>query len=175
MGRRWGGRRVGDGAALVGFGVATALTAFSGGRSTRKGLVGWYEGLAKAPFNPPPWLFAPVWVALYGLSTVSGWRVYRRPRSAERRRALVLWAAQLGMNGLWSWLFFAKRRTRAALVDCALLFVTAGAYVRVARGVDRWAARLFAPHVGWLGFATLLNEEIVRRNPVASESALPAA
>lgn len=158
--------RLADGVALAGFGLLTGLTALAGGRSTRGGLSRWYEKLNKPPFQPPAWLFAPVWTVLYGLIATSGWRIYRRPSSPRRRRALGLWAAQLGLNGLWSWLFFGKQRPRTALADCALLLGTAVAYLPAAHGVDKTAARLFVPYVGWLSFATLLNEEIVRRNPL---------
>lgn len=158
--------RSADGAALLGFGLLTSLTALAGRHSTRGGLSPWYEQLNKPPFQPPGWLFAPAWTLLYGLIATSGWRIYRRAHSLGRRRALDLWAAQLGLNGLWSWLFFGKRRPRAALADSALLLGTAVAYVRAAQGVDRTAAKLFMPYVGWLAFATLLNEEIVRRNPL---------
>jgi len=163
-----------DGAALVGFGLLTSLAAVAGGRSTRGGLSPWYEKLNKPPFQPPAWLFAPVWTFLYGLIALSGWRIYRCSRSPRRERVLGLWAAQLGLNGLWSWLFFGKRRPRAALVDSALLLGTAVAYVGAAHGVDRTAAKLFVPYVGWLSFATLLNEEIVRRNPSPGAGRLAA-
>jgi len=91
--------------------------------------------------------------------------VYESRRAPSRDRALGLWAAQLGLNGLWSWLFFEKRSPRAALVDCALLLATSGAYAKTARHVDKAAAKLFVPYVGWVAFATLLNAAIVRRNP----------
>ncbi len=153
------------GTALFGFALATGLTALASSRSARRPLSPWYAQLDKPPFQPPAWLFAPVWTLLYGLIATSGWRVYRRPQSGQRRRALRLWAAQLGLNGLWSPLFFGWHRPRAALVDSALLLTTAASYAKVARDVDRPAARLFVPYLAWVGFATLLNEEIVRRNP----------
>ena len=159
--------RVGsDGAAaLLGFAALTTVTALAGMRSTRKGLSPWYEALRKPAFQPPARVFAPTWTLLYGLIATSGFRVYRKPRSVQRQRALRLWGAQLAFNGVWSWLFFAERRPRAALADCVVLLATAGAYVKVANDVDPLAAKLFVPYVGWLGFATVLNEEIVRLNP----------
>lgn len=157
--------RAAGAAALVGFALVVALAAMSGGRSSRRPPSTWYDRLNKPPFQPADWLFAPVWTVLYACIAVSGWRVFRQPPSTQRRRALRLWTAQLGLNGLWSWLFFGKRQTGLALVDSTLLLATTVAYARVARDVDSLASRLFVPYVGWVGFATLLNEEIVRRNP----------
>lgn len=144
--------------------------ALAGSRATQRGLP-WYCRLNKPPFQPPTWLFAPVWTVLYAAIAISGWRVYRQPRSLLRRRALRLWGAQIGLNGMWSWLFVGGRMTWAALADCLLLSAPAGAYVRVARQIDRSAARLFLPYVAWVGFATRLNQEVVRRNPTVRSAA----
>lgn len=152
---------------LLPFAGATGLTAFVGSRSTRHGLPRWYEDLEKPPFQPPARVFAPVWSTLYGLISVSGWRVYRAPPSRARTRALALWGTQLVLNGAWSRLFFSRHRARLALADCAGLLALASTYAAVARRVERNAAALFAPYIAWLGFALLLNEEIVRRNPSA--------
>lgn len=76
-----------------------------------------------------------------------------------------LWWLQLALNGLWPWLFFGMRRPRAALVDSALLLGTSAAFARSVRRVDRRASRLFVPYLGWLAFVTILNGDIVRRNP----------
>src|SRR5262249_15819923 len=124
---------------LLGFGAVTGLAAMAGGRITSRGLGHWYESLRKPPFQPPVWAFGPIWTVLYGLIAISGWRVFGRPRSAGRRRALRLWATQLGLNGAWSWAFFGSRRPVLALTDCALLFATVAAYVKAARSVDRVA------------------------------------
>jgi len=106
-----------------------------------------------------------MWTGLYGLIAASGLRTYAAPKGPRRRAALGLWAAQLALNGLWPRLFFGRRRPRAALVDSALLLATSAAYAGIARRVDPTASKLFAPYLGWLAFATLLNAEIVRRNP----------
>ena len=124
----------------------------------------WYRSLKKPPFNPPPAVFPPVWTALYGLMAVSAWRVWRKPKSPERTAALALWAGQLGLNAAWSWIFFARRRPGAALVDLLGLHGFISAYLAKARKVDRAAAWMLAPYLAWVSFAGLLNEEIVRRN-----------
>jgi translocator protein len=105
-----------------------------------------------------------VWTGLYALIALSGYRVWREPRSRQRRRALGLWGAQLLLNAAWSPLFFGLRRPLAALVDVVLLTGTAAAYAATARRVDRPAAIMMLPYLGWLGYATALNEEIWRLN-----------
>jgi len=151
--------------ALLPFLGLTATVAALGSGATRKGRGLWYRLLRKPSFNPPARVFGPVWTALYAMMSWSAYRIWRKPPSPERTRALALWGAQLGLNGLWSPLFFGKRAIRAALVDLGGLALAIGAYIRAAAKVDRSAAALMVPYLGWVGFAGLLNAEIVRRNP----------
>lgn len=149
--------------ALAGFAGAVTASALVGGLTQRKGNA-WYRTLRKPSFNPPDWIFGPVWTGLYGLMAASAYRVWRRPSSAERSRALTLWGAQLAANAAWTPLFFGARRPAWALGDLALLLVGIGAYINEARKVDRPAAWMMAPYAAWSSFAALLNEEIVRLN-----------
>jgi benzodiazapine receptor len=152
------------GAAL---GVITGLTASAawlGAKSTSRSVDGWYDGLRKPWFTPPKSVFGPVWTGLYALIALSGYRVWRAPRSRERRRALGLWGAQLVLNAAWSPLFFGMRRPLAALVDLVLLHRTATAYAEAARDVDRPAALMMLPYRGWLAYAGALNGAIWRLN-----------
>jgi tryptophan-rich sensory protein len=145
-----------------GFALATAAAAALGGRSSRPGP--WYRSLRKSKATPPDGVFGPVWGALYAAMAFSAWRVWRRPRSPERNRALALWAAQLGLNASWSPAFFAKRNPRAALAIVAALVPTLAAYVRAAWRVDRLAAAVLVPYLGWTSFATYLNAQVVKKN-----------
>jgi translocator protein len=150
--------------ALLAIGGATLVSAALGARATRRNK-GWYRLLRKSPLTPPDVAFPVVWTALYGASAVSAARVYRSPPSPQRSRALVLWGVQQALNAAWSPLFFQRHRPRAALADIGLLGVAIGAYAHSASQVDRAAAALVAPYLGWVGFASHLNREIVRRNP----------
>ena len=150
--------------ALGTFGALTAGSALVGGGAS-DGRQLWYRRLRKPPFQPPSWVFAPVWTVLYGLMSFSAWRVWNRPAGPKRSWALALWGVQLGFNALWSPLFFRKHRKRAALVDIAALGVSLAAYTATARKVDPGAAWMMAPYLAWVGFASALNEEIVRLNP----------
>ncbi len=152
----------------VALGVFSALTLGAGtlsARVTGGGEQRWYKRLKKPPFQPPGAVFGPVWTVLYGFIAVSAWRVWNRPAGPARSRALALWALQLGLNSAWSWIFFGKHRPRAALLDIAALGPSIAAYAAAARQVDKGAAWMMAPYLGWVAFATLLNEEVVRLNP----------
>jgi benzodiazapine receptor len=151
--------------ALLGFAGLTSAAASIGARATIKGKGLWYRALDKPPFTPPDWLFGPVWSVLYAMMTISAWRVYRKEPSTARSVALGLWAGQLGLNAAWSVLFFGEHKKAAALVDLGLLMGSIGGYMVAAKKVDRTAAFLMLPYLGWCGFAGALNEEIVRRNP----------
>lgn len=157
------GRR--DALGLATFGLLSAGAALAGSRATVPAVNSrWYRRLRKPRYQPPPQAFGPAWTALYALQAVSAWRVWRKPSGASRSVALELWGAQLGLNALWSYVFFARRRLGLGLAELALLLGTVGAYAAVARRVDRPAAWLVAPYLGWLGFAATLNADIVRRN-----------
>lgn len=149
--------------ALAGFAGAVAASALVGGL-TQKNSRSWYRTLRKPSFNPPDWIFGPVWTGLYALMAGSAYRVWKTPPSPERSRALGWWGAQLAANAAWTPLFFGAKRPAWALVDLALLLGGIGAYVNAARKVDRPAAWMMAPYAAWSGFASLLNEEIVRLN-----------
>lgn len=151
--------------AFAGFAGLTAAAASLGGRATIKGKGRWYRTLRKPSFTPPDWVFAPVWTALFAMMTISAWRVFRTPPSLARSAALGLWTVQLGMNAAWSVLFFGEHKKAAALLDLGLLTTTVGGYMAAASKVDRPAALLMVPYLGWCGFAGALNEEIVRNNP----------
>lgn len=114
----------------------------------------WYAALAKPSFNPPSWLFAPVWSALYVLIGIAGWLVWSRDRTG---RAMTLWWTQLVLNFLWSPAFFAFHRIGLALVVVALLLATIWAFVALTARRLPLAALLFVPYGLWVGFATVLN------------------
>ncbi len=144
------------------FGGLAAAAAASGDVSSAKSL--WYRRLKKPPFQPPPWAFGPVWSVLYPMIAYSGYRVWQHRDAPGRKGALGWWGLQMGLNALWSHLFFSRRKPTASLVNIGILFGSIALYANAARKVDRPAAWLMAPYFGWVGFASLLNEEIVRRN-----------
>jgi tryptophan-rich sensory protein len=127
----------------------------------------WYDKLEKPAFQPPKKAFGPVWMTLYATTAVGAWRLLKAPPSPDRSKALSLWTAQLGLNAIWSKLFFGQRKAKASLVDSTSNLIDSAALTWYASKVDRPAALLFAPMVAWLALATGVNEEVWRRNPGA--------
>mgnify|MGYP001497813769 CR=1 FL=1 len=112
----------------------------------------WYQSLAKPSFNPPNWVFAPVWSILYVIIGAVGARTWL---SFRRSMAMRLWFAQL--------IFGLKDPASAMIVILGLLVSVAG-FVAVSWRQDRTAALLFLPYLAWVAFATALNAAIVVLN-----------
>ena len=117
----------------------------------------WYAGLAKPSFNPPGWIFGPVWTVLYILIAVAGRRVWQRDRSGWPMR---LWWTQLALNFLWSPVFFAAHWIGLALAVILLLLAAIVAFIVTTWRQDWPAAWLFVPYAAWVAFASLLNGSI---------------
>ncbi len=114
----------------------------------------WFASLAKPSFNPPNWLFAPVWTVIYVMIGVAGWLVWRRDRSGP---AMKLWWAQLALNFMWSPVFFALHLIGPALIVITLMLATIWAFIAVTARRQPAAALLFLPNGLWVLFATVLN------------------
>jgi tryptophan-rich sensory protein len=144
-------------AALAVFVVLCLAVAAVGGAVTGTSVGTWYAGLAKPPFNPPDWVFGPVWTVLYLMIAVAGWRVWRRRGEGDARLALGAWGLQLALNLGWSLVFFGARMIGLALVEIVLLLATIAFTAMRFWRIDPLAGALFAPYVLWVGFATMLN------------------
>jgi tryptophan-rich sensory protein len=145
---------------LLGFLAVAFAAAAVGGLATASSVSTWYVGLHQPSWNPPAWVFGPVWSLLYTLMAVAAWRVWRHHESPGVPVALGLFYAQLGLNMLWSVLFFGLRSPGWALLEIfVLLSVLAVVQVRFQR-IDRLAGLLWTPYVAWVGFATVLNATV---------------
>jgi len=116
----------------------------------------WYAGLAKPSFNPPNWVFAPVWTILYVLIAIAGWRVW----DYGLTRPQQLWWTQLVLNFLWSPTFFGLHQMGLALVIMILLLVAIVGFIRATWEPDHASAVLFVPYLIWVAFAALLNASL---------------
>lgn len=121
----------------------------------------WYDALEKPFFNPPSWVFGPVWTALYVLIAIAGWRIWMiEPAS----RAMRAWFAQMLVNWAWSPVFFLGELLWGALAVIVVMLALIVTFIVLARKIDRIAAWLFVPYLAWVSFATLLNLSIAVLN-----------
>ena len=124
----------------------------------------WYAALRKPPWNPPGWIFGPVWTALYAMMAVAAWLVWQRGGFKTQRRALSLFLVQLAFNAAWTPLFFGLHWTGVALAEIVLLWLAIAATLAAFRPVSRTAAWLLAPYLAWVSFAAVLNFTLWRLN-----------
>ncbi len=143
---------------LVVFIVACELAGILGSVFTMPSIPGWYAGLAKPSFNPPNWLFGPVWTILYALMGVAAWLVYEKGvKRPEVKKALSVFAAQLLLNALWSIVFFGAHMILGAAVVIVLLGAMILLTIRLFGKISKPAAWLLVPYILWVSFATVLN------------------
>lgn len=158
-------RNARDLAVLAGFVALCLAVAAIGGAVTATSVATWYAGLAKPSFNPPAWVFGPVWTALYLMMAFAAWRVWRARDLAGARAALGIWALQLALNLCWSLVFFGGRMIGAALAEIVVLLAAILATTHLFWRIDRLAGALLVPYAAWVGFATILNAALWRLNP----------
>lgn len=145
---------------LIALAVPLAVGGLSG-YATSSGVATWYPTLVKPPFNPPAWVFGPVWTLLYLMMGAAAFLVWRRGMDADGvKAALAAFTVQLALNGLWSLLFFGLRSPGLALVDIALLWLAIGAAVWLFWRVVPAAGLLLLPYWAWVSFAAVLNGSI---------------
>lgn len=135
-----------------------------GGAVTAESVTTWYATLNKPSFNPPNWIFGPVWTALYILMGVAAWRVWRAADRDTARGPLAVFALQLAVNLGWSVAFFGLRNPGLAVIVILALDLLVLATALMFRRIDRLAAWLLVPYLAWISFATLLNVTIWRLN-----------
>ncbi len=120
----------------------------------------WYAQLSKPVWTPPNWLFGPVWTVLYIAIAVAGWLIHYGASGVLK----YLWALQLLLNGIWSWLFFGLHLTGLALVDITALIMCIAALLIVARRVMQTVVWLLLPYLAWVSYAATLNAAIYLNN-----------
>lgn len=133
---------------LIG-GISGALTAGA--------VNGWYTTLVQPTFNPPNWVFGPVWTLLYVLMGVSHYRIWIKANTPDRTSALRIFWFQLVLNFFWSLIFFGAQQITLALVEIIVLWCCIAVMIRRFYALDRISAWINAPYLAWVGFATALN------------------
>jgi benzodiazapine receptor len=142
--------------------VAVCVTlGYLSGMVTRDSINTWYPTLTKPVFNPPNWIFAPVWTLLYIMMGIAAGLVWTSNSDEKTvRKALVFFAIQFGLNALWSYLFFGLHNPLLALAEIVLLWLMIWETYSQFKKIDKLASYLLIPYLAWVSFATILNASI---------------
>lgn len=124
----------------------------------------WYASIEKPSWNPPNWIFGPVWTTLYIVIGIAAWRLWKCGALARDRVLATALVAQWVLNFAWSGFFFGMRAPGAALVEIACLLALIALVIARGWRQDRVAAALLVPYLAWVGFATALNAALWRLN-----------
>lgn len=134
------------------------------GYATIAGVEGWYKTLHKPSFNPPNYVFGPVWTLLYLLMGISFFLVWRERSSGKKATAVRFFLVQLLLNFVWSIIFFNLHFIGWALLDILLLWLTILMMIRQFYRINKLSAMLQLPYICWVSFATALNAAIYYLN-----------
>jgi benzodiazapine receptor len=124
----------------------------------------WYVDLIKPDWNPPSWLFGPVWISLYTLMGIAAYIIWSNRDIRGAKLALTIYGVHLIFNALWSVLFFGLRSPGLALGEIIILLIFILATMILFWRINRWAGILFLPYLAWVCFATFLNYTIWQLN-----------
>ena len=117
----------------------------------------WYLNLNKPSFNPPGWVFGPVWSLLYTFMAITLWKVWSLPPSSDRKVALAWFFIQLVLNTLWSYLFFYFQWPLGAFIEILVLWFAILMTIIKFYPLAHWTIWLLIPYILWVSFATFLN------------------
>lgn len=140
------------------------LAGVSGALFTETGKGSWYQAIQKPSWNPPGWLFAPVWTTLYILMGIAFYLIWKSHFSKQKTQAMGLWIAQLVLNFFWTFIFFEMQEPGWAFVEIALLWLTILLTIFAFARINKLAAWLMVPYISWVSFAMLLNFTIWQLN-----------
>ena len=142
--------------------ITCLVVGFLSGQVTRDAIITWYPTIIKPSFNPPNWLFGPVWSMLYAMMGVAAGLVWAKIDTNQEvvKKALLFFAIQLALNTLWSYLFFGLHNPMLAFVEIILLLLMIYETFSQFKKIDKIAGYLLLPYLGWVGFASILNGSI---------------
>lgn len=148
--------------------IAIAIPVLVGGISgffTVTGVESWYQTIHKPSWNPPNWVFGPVWTTLYVMMGIALWLVWKEDTSRELKMiAFILFGVQLILNFLWSFVFFKLEQPGFAFLEILFMWVAILATIFAFAQVNKTAAWLLVPYISWVSFAAILNFTIWRMN-----------
>ena len=127
------------------------------GMFTSQAVPTWYASLNRPSFNPPNWVFGPVWTSLYILLGISFFLVWKEETSKERNLAIRVFSIQMLLNFAWSYIFFYFNLIGVALIEIILLWISIAFMILLFYKIRPFAAYLNIPYLLWVSFATILN------------------
>lgn len=138
------------------------IVGFLSSKVTQQSISTWYPTLIKPIFNPPNWVFAPVWTVLFIMMGVSGGMIWNEidNKPEEVKKAFSFFVIQLGLNALWSYLFFGLQNPLLSLIEIILLWLLIFETYNQFALINKTASKLLLPYLAWVSFASLLNFSI---------------
>ena len=128
---------------------------------TQNGMETWFSTLEKPSFNPPNWLFAPVWTGLYICIAIAGGIIWNKIETHPlAKKAMIFFIIQLALNTIWSFLFFGLKNPLIALLEIILLLLIIYETYMIFNKINKVAGYLFIPYLAWVSFAMFLNGSI---------------
>jgi translocator protein len=142
--------------------ISCLAIGFLSGQVTRDATNTWYPTIIKPSFNPPNWIFGPVWSMLYAMMGVAAGLVWAKIDANREvvKKALLFFGIQLLLNALWSYLFFGLHNPMLAFIEIILLWLMIYETYSQFKKIDKIAGYLLIPYLAWVGFASILNVSI---------------
>ena len=145
--------------------VLPLLVGAAGGYFTSTSVKGWFTTLNKPFFNPPAWLFAPVWTTLYILMGIAFFLIWKsNPVKSLKQKAMIFYFIQLALNAAWSFIFFFTKQSGWAFAEILILLTMIITTAVIFYNIRKAAGWLLLPYIVWVSFACLLNYSIWRLN-----------
>lgn len=145
--------------------LVSNLAGILGSLATSSSISDWYVYLNKPSFNPPNWIFGPVWTVLYTIMGISLYLVWIKGYQKKKvKSAVQLFFVHLMFNTLWTFVFFGSRNLLLALGVIIILWLMIASLIKIFWNINKWASYLLVPYILWVSFATLLNYSIWRLN-----------
>jgi translocator protein len=145
--------------------VTTVGMGLLGGIFTAQEIHGWFLHLNKPSWNPPNWLFAPVWTTLYVLMGIAFYLIWKTKANADTKQwAIIIFIAQFALNFIWSYIFFKEHLMGWAFTDIIVLWIAILCTIIAFSKINKTAAWLLVPYISWVSFAAILNLTIWKMN-----------
>jgi tryptophan-rich sensory protein len=136
------------------------VVGFTSGLFNQTGEGSWFQALQKPSWNPPSWVFAPVWTTLYIMMGIALYLIWKTPSSSKRKIAIVFFTFQLVLNFFWSFIFFKLEQPGWAFAEIVVLWLAILATIFSFASINKAAAWLLVPYISWVSFAAMLNYSI---------------